>query len=93
MGNEIIGPDGLPTSEDNDANASNTAFAIGYEPNATAIVENASITALAPNGGLAYTGTSKTQIDAKDNATFTFFENLEPAMTNCLATSKVTPIN
>ncbi|EEY12799.1 filamentous hemagglutinin N-terminal domain-containing protein [Mannheimia haemolytica] len=74
MGNEIIGPDGLPTSEDNDANASNTAFAIGYEPNATAIVENASITALAPNGGLAYTGTSKTQIDAKDNATFTFFE-------------------
>lgn len=74
MGKEIIGPDGLPMSEDNDENSSNTAFAIGYEPGTRTVIENATVTALAPNGGLAYNGSTETQIDLKDNASFTFFE-------------------
>lgn len=61
-------------SVDNDANIANMAFTIGDSANTKTTIENAEITALAPNGGTAYLSSKEVEIDVKPNADFTFFE-------------------
>lgn len=61
-------------SVDNDANIANMAFTIGDSANTKTTIENAEITALAPNGGTAYLSSREVEIDVNPNANFTFFE-------------------
>lgn len=61
-------------SADNDANIANMAFTIGDSANTKTTIENADITALAPNGGTAYLSSKDVEIDVKPNSDFTFFE-------------------
>ncbi|HHF0470645.1 TPA: filamentous hemagglutinin N-terminal domain-containing protein [Haemophilus influenzae] len=61
-------------SADNDANIANMAFTIGDSANTKTTIENADITALAPNGGTAYLSSKDVEIDVKPNSNFTFFE-------------------
>ncbi|PRI42662.1 filamentous hemagglutinin N-terminal domain-containing protein [Haemophilus influenzae] len=61
-------------SVDNDANIANMAFTIGDSANTKTTIENAEITALAPNGGTAYLSSREVEIDVNPNADFTFFE-------------------
>lgn len=72
-GKEVI-INGAPGSIDNDANIANMAFTIGDNANTKTTIENADITALAPNGGTAYLSSKGVEIDVKSNADFTFFE-------------------
>lgn len=61
-------------SADNDANIANMAFTIGDSANTKTTIENADITALAPNGGTAYLSSKDVEIEVKPNSNFTFFE-------------------
>lgn len=61
-------------SADNDANIANMAFTIGDSANTKTTIENADITALAPNGGTAYLSSKDVEIEVKSNSNFTFFE-------------------
>ncbi|HHF6609104.1 TPA: filamentous hemagglutinin N-terminal domain-containing protein [Haemophilus influenzae] len=61
-------------SADNDANIANMAFTIGDSANTKTTIENAEITALAPNGGTAYLSSKEVEIEVKPNSDFTFFE-------------------
>lgn len=61
-------------SADNDANIANMAFTIGDSANTKTTIENADITALAPNGGTAYLSSKGVEIEVKPNSNFTFFE-------------------
>ncbi len=61
-------------SADNDANIANMAFTIGDSANTKTTIENADITALAPNGGTAYLSSKDVEIEVKPNSDFTFFE-------------------
>ncbi|HHF1357056.1 TPA: filamentous hemagglutinin N-terminal domain-containing protein [Haemophilus influenzae] len=61
-------------SADNDANIANMAFTIGDSANTKTTIENAEITALAPNGGTAYLSSKEVEIEVKPNSNFTFFE-------------------
>ena len=61
-------------SADNDANIANMAFTIGDSANTKTTIENADITALAPNGGTAYLSSKGVEIEVKSNSNFTFFE-------------------
>ncbi|HHF6578434.1 TPA: filamentous hemagglutinin N-terminal domain-containing protein [Haemophilus influenzae] len=72
-GKEVI-INGAPGSIDNDANIANMAFTIGDNADTKTTIENAEITALAPNGGTAYLSSKGVEIDVKSNAGFTFFE-------------------
>lgn len=72
-GKEVI-INGAPGSIDNDANIANMAFTIGDNADTKTTIENAEITALAPNGGTAYLSSKGVEIDVKSNADFTFFE-------------------
>ncbi|HHF6235233.1 TPA: filamentous hemagglutinin N-terminal domain-containing protein [Haemophilus influenzae] len=65
---------GAPGSIDNDANIANMAFTIGDNANTKTTIENADITALAPNGGTAYLSSKGVEIEVKSNSNFTFFE-------------------
>lgn len=73
MGAEVM-VNGMPGSVDNDANSANMAFTVGDAAQTKTVIENATITALAPNGGTAYLSFSEALIDVKPNADFTFFE-------------------
>lgn len=73
MGAEVM-VNGLPGSIDNDANSANMAFTVGDAARTKTVIENATITALAPNGGTAYLSFSEALIDVKPSADFTFFE-------------------
>lgn len=66
--------DGALGSVDHDANIANMAFTIGDSANTKTTIENAEITALAPNGGTAYLSSREVEIDVNPNADFTFFE-------------------
>ncbi|HHF6053856.1 TPA: filamentous hemagglutinin N-terminal domain-containing protein [Haemophilus influenzae] len=72
-GEEVI-INGAPGSIDNDANIANMAFTIGDNANTKTTIENADITALAPNGGTAYLSSKGVEIEVKSNSNFTFFE-------------------
>ncbi|HHF3864349.1 TPA: filamentous hemagglutinin N-terminal domain-containing protein [Haemophilus influenzae] len=72
-GKEVI-INGAPGSIDNDANIANMAFTIGDNADTKTTIENAEITALAPNGGTAYLSSKGVEIDVKPNSDFTFFE-------------------
>ncbi|HHF3795355.1 TPA: filamentous hemagglutinin N-terminal domain-containing protein [Haemophilus influenzae] len=72
-GKEVI-INGAPGSIDNDANIANMAFTIGDNANTKTTIENADITALAPNGGTAYLSSKGVEIEVKSNSNFTFFE-------------------
>lgn len=72
-GEEVI-INGALGSSDNDANIANMAFTIGDNADTKTTIENAEITALAPNGGTAYLSSKGVEIDVKSNADFTFFE-------------------
>jgi filamentous haemagglutinin family N-terminal domain len=72
-GEEVI-INGAPGSIDNDANIANMAFTIGDNADTKTTIENAEITALAPNGGTAYLSSKGVEIDVKPNSDFTFFE-------------------
>lgn len=72
-GKEVI-INGAPGSIDNDANIANMAFTIGDNANTKTTIENADITALAPNGGTAYLSSKGVKIEVKSNSNFTFFE-------------------
>lgn len=72
-GEEVI-INGAPGSIDNDANIANMAFTIGDNANTKTTIENADITALAPNGGTAYLSSKGVEIEVKSNSDFTFFE-------------------
>lgn len=61
-------------SADNDANIANMAFTIGDSANTKTTIENADITALAPNGGTAYLSSKDVEIEVNPNSNFTFFE-------------------
>ena len=66
--------DGALGSVDHDANIANMAFTIGDSANTKTTIENAEITALAPNGGTAYLSSREVEIDVKPSSDFTFFE-------------------
>lgn len=72
-GKEVI-INGAPGSIDNDANIANMAFTIGDNADTKTTIENADITALAPNGGTAYLSSKGVEIEVKSNSNFTFFE-------------------
>lgn len=72
-GKEVI-INGAPGSIDNDANIANMAFTIGDNANTKTTIENADITALAPNGGTAYLSSKGVEIEVNPNSNFTFFE-------------------
>lgn len=72
-GEEVI-INGAPGSIDNDANIANMAFTIGDNADTKTTIENAEITALAPNGGTAYLSSKGVEINVNPNADFTFFE-------------------
>lgn len=72
-GEEVI-INGAPGSIDNDANIANMAFTIGDNADTKTTIENADITALAPNGGTAYLSSKGVEIEVKSNSNFTFFE-------------------
>lgn len=72
-GEEVI-INGAPGSIDHDANIANMAFTIGDNANTKTTIENADITALAPNGGTAYLSSKGVEIEVKSNSNFTFFE-------------------
>lgn len=72
-GEEVI-INGAPGSIDNDANIANMAFTIGDNADTKTTIENADITALAPNGGTAYLSSKGVVIEVKSNSNFTFFE-------------------
>lgn len=72
-GEEVI-INGAPCSIDNDANIANMAFTIGDNADTKTTIENADITALAPNGGTAYLSSKGVEIEVKSNSNFTFFE-------------------
>ncbi|HHF4620936.1 TPA: filamentous hemagglutinin N-terminal domain-containing protein [Haemophilus influenzae] len=72
-GKEVI-INGAPGSIDNDANIANMAFTIGDNADTKTTIENADITALAPNGGTAYLSSKGVEIEVNPNSNFTFFE-------------------